>query len=424
MGDYWTYLSRYEVSRNYAFWTAFGLLSAIVHRKVFFLHGDIELHGNIYTLNVGPQGNGKSTANDISRKFFQKVCSDLAIGASTQSAEAIVKAMADEKFPVDIFTNKNNEQVIVKPYAFFINEFKDFIAYNPVRMLNFLGNIYDRKFFDASTIVRGTESIYNPSVTVSACENPEQLIGFMKNNIVTGGISRRFVIINETVYSEPKPFIEQNTPLFEKLASRLIQARAVTGEFKWADSGKAFYEPWYRTKQLSLPTISNAIMRGYISTKHIQLFKICMLLDAVSDQPTFLFTDELLQRGLPFLDSVEDNMPLLSVAAGRNEMMGPQQKMLELVKLHNGWMLEKALMREMEGDLKPFEWASVLSHLEETDQVLKKQYNIPNSQGIKVPRWVIILPETYEKQKKDGLILETSKIEQLRQDSEQVGNQT
>src|SRR5580765_2065580 len=237
MADYWTYLSRYEISRNYAFWTAFGLLSAIVHRKVVFLHGDIEIHGNIYTLNVGPQGNGKSTANDISRKFFQRVCSDLAVGASTQSAEAIVKVMSEKEFPVEVFTNGNNEQTIVKPYAFFINEFKDFIAYNPLRMLNFLGNIYDRKFFDASTIARSTENIYNPSLTVSACENPDQLIGFMKNNIVTGGISRRFVIVNELGYEEPRPFIAQNKDLEERIFSRLVQARTVVGQFQWAPSG-------------------------------------------------------------------------------------------------------------------------------------------------------------------------------------------
>lgn len=396
MSDYWQYLSRYEISRNYAFWTAFGLLSALVHRKVVFLHGDIELHGNIFTLNVGPQGNGKSTANDLSRKFFQRVCPDLAVGAANQSAEAIVKTMSQKEFAVDIFTNGDSEQVIVRPYAFFINEFKDFIAYNPTRMLNFLGNIYDRKFFDANTIIRGAEVIQNPSLTVSACENPDQLIGFMKNNIVTGGISRRFVIVNELGYEEPRPFIAQNKPLEEKIISRLIQARAVVGKFQWAPSGASFYEPWYRKKQLSLPTIGNSIMRGYISTKHIQLFKICMLLDAVADKPTFTFTDDLLQQGLSFLDSLEENMPKLSIAAGRNDLMGPQQRILELIKHSGGFIPEKTLMKEIEGDLKPFEIPGIIQHLIDTDQAIKQPTAVENSEGRFVDRYVIFTPDGVE----------------------------
>lgn len=403
MGDYWTYLSRYEISRNYAFWTALGLLGAVVNRKVVFYHGDIEIHGNLYILMVGPQGNGKSTANDIACSFFVRVCPDLEIGASTQSAEDIVQVMAKDEF-ARCFTNEVGEQIEVRPYAFFINEFKDFIAYAPVRMLNFLTNIYDRKAFKAGTIKRGMEDIINPSLNIIACENPDQMIKFMKNDIVTGGISRRFIIVNETDYSEPKPFIEVNLPLREHLTSRLIALRKVVGSFKWHPSGMKFYEPWYVTKQRSLAGIANPIMRGYISTKHVQLFKVCMLLDAVSDKPMFLFTDELLQFGLSFLDVLEDKMPLISQASGRNDMLAPQLKMLDIIKLNGGYMFEKQLVRATETDLKPMEQMMVLRHLEESDQLVKKQLEVPNSKGEKIARWTYFLPEAYELFKRNGFL--------------------
>lgn len=400
IGDYWEYNRRYEIARNYSFISGLCLLGAIVNRKVVFFHGDIELHGNLYALMVGPQGNGKSTANDLASGLFFSVCPDYEIGASTQSAEDIVTTMSKEGFAKS-FTNHLGEMDEVRAYAFFINEFKDFIAYSPTRMLNFLGNIYDRKFFKASTIKRGLENIVNPCLNILGCENPDQLIRFMKTDIMTGGISRRFILVYEPGYAEAKPFIEKNDELRAKLVARLQDVRKVVGQFQWCPTGRKFYEPWYIKKQSSLASIENSIMRGYVSTKHVQLFKICMLLDVVSDKPMFLFTDELLQFGLSFLDVFEPNMPKLSLASGRNELMGSQQKVLEMLEQNGGMLPEKQLMKLVEVDLKPFEIPSMFRHLIDSGQVVKKEWEIPNGEGIKIPRMMIILTAKWNQMIKD-----------------------
>lgn len=411
MGKYWEYISCYEIPRNYSFWSALGLLGATIHRKVMFLHGDIEIFAPLYVLLVGPQGNGKTTCCDFACGMFAKVCPDLEIGASTQSAEDIVTTMAKDTF-IRCFTNSEGEQIEVRPYAFFINEFKDFIAYNPTRMLNFLTNMYDRKIFKASTVKRGSENIINPSLSILGCENPEQLIGFMKNNIVTGGFSRRIIIVYEPHYQEPKPFI--NIPAAARLAwseveTRLQEVRKITGVFRWAESGRKFYEPWYREKHASMAKISNQVMRGYVSTKHIQLFKVCMLLDCCSDKPMFLMTDELLQHGLSFLDAIESNMPKLSLSSGRNVMVGPQQKILEMLETSDGWMTEKQLKRQIEQELTPMEIMSVFRHLEDTDQIVKRLFPVPNSEGKPVERWMILLPWKFDEQIKSGAIKITTR---------------
>lgn len=397
IGDYLEYNTgpkRYEIARNYAFISGLCLLGAIVNRKVVFFHGDIELHGNLYALMIGPQGNGKSTANDIASGLFFDVCPDYEVGASTQSAEDIVTTMSKEGFAKS-YTNYLGEMDEVRAYAFFINEFKDFIAYNPTRMLNFLGNIYDRKFFKTSTIKRGLENIVNPSLNILGCENPDQLIRFMKSDIMTGGISRRFILVYEPGYAKASPFIDQMPELKAKLVARLREARKLVGQFQWAPSGQKFFEPWYIKKQNSLASIENAIMRGYVSTKHVQLFKICMLLDVVSDKPMFLFTDELLDLGLSFLNVFEPNMPKLSLASGRNELMGSQQKVLEMLEQSGGMLPEKQLMKLVEVDLKPFEIPSMFRHLIDSGQVVKKEVNLPNTEGLKIPRIMLILTKKW-----------------------------
>lgn len=399
LDDYWKYISCYEIPRSYSFWTAFGLLGAVVNRKVYFMIGDTEVHSNLYILLVGPQGNHKSFANDIASDLFIETCPDLEVGASTQSAEDIVATMAKPEFARS-FTNHRGEVVEVRPYAFFINEFKDFIAYNPTRMLNFLTNIYDRKYFRASTIKRGLEPILNPCLNIVACENPEQLSDFMKSKIMTGGLSRRFIIVYETGYGEPKSKVvitPEARAAFLRVKDRIAAIRSVTGEFTETPSWRKFYDPWYIERHKTLPLIASPIMRGYVATKHVQLMKICTLIDACSDKPMLNFTGELFELGLAHLDAIEGNMPKLSMTAGRNEAMGAQLKVLETLKENDGWLPEKHLKRLVESDFKTiWELDNTLRHLQDTDQIVRGPYLVPNENGDKIQRMMILLPTKYK----------------------------
>lgn len=419
IADYVLYHSAYEIPRNYVYYCALGLISSIKHKQLYFLHGDIEIHSNLYILLVGPQGNAKTTPLDFAKKMLQDVAPDLKIGASTQTAEDIVTVMCRDDF-VRSYKNELDEPIEVRPYTFFINEFKNFIAYAPTRMLNFLGDIYDRKFFDSSTIKRGAEMIVNPCLTIIACENPEQLMGFMKTAIFTGGLSRRFIMVYETDYADPKPFIEILDNSAERLAwqrvkQRLIDCRKVVGRFQWAESGKKFYAPWYVKTKMELRQINNSILKGYVGTKHVQLFKICMLLDCVSDKPMLLFTDELLELGLSFLNIIEKNMPKLSMASGRSEVMEGQLKLLEALRANvfegvPGWIPEKQLKKLAEGDFKnPSELFSVLRHLEDSGQIIKRGVKIKNSEGTVVERVMYIDFDRHEMLVKSGAIEEVRK---------------
>jgi hypothetical protein len=268
-------------------------------------------------------------------------------------------------------------------------------------MLAFLTDIYDRADdFDSSTIKRGVENIPNPSLNLLACENPEWLINNLKNDIVSGGFSRRIIYVYETVRAEPKAFIDLDAPALEakeRIVQRLSAAKCVSGKFTWAPSGRLFYKPWYEDKQKNLPT--NPLMAGYIGTKHIQLFKVAMLLDAVSDKPMLLFTDELLIHALSFLDSIEENMPKLSMAAGRNELAPSQQRVLEYVRTYRGFVTESNIKRHIETDLNWRETAEVMRHLEETEQVLKKPFKVGGKDVV-----YFFTPETWEayQKKRDG----------------------
>ena len=400
MEDYVTYHSFYEIPRNYIYWSAIALTGAVVNRKVHFHHGDIIIHGNLYVMLVGSQGISKSVPCGFARQFFKKVCPNAAIGASTQSAEDIVTTMAKPEF-ARAYTNAKGEVVEIRPYSFFINEFKNFIAYSPSRMLAFLTDIYDRvDSFDSSTIKRGVESITNPSLNILACENPDWLINNLKNDIVSGGFSRRIIYVYELERAEPKAFIDLTptaTAARDRIVEHLTAASHVHGKFKWDDSGRKWYRPWYEDKQRTLP--NNPLMAGYVGTKHIQLFKVAMGLDATSPKPMLLFTDNLLQEALAYLDVIEENMPKLSQAAGRNALAVVQQRILETLLQKGGFMAEKDVKRLVETDVNWSEGASIMRHLEETEQIERVNWMFPD----KHTRWMVFLPGVREKLEKEGV---------------------
>ena len=400
LDDYHTYCSCYEIPRNYIFWSAITLLGACIHKRAAFNVGDIAIHGNLYTMLVGPQGNGKTTSCDFAKKFFIEAYPDLPIGAYTQSAEDIVKIMASDDFP-RTFTKPDGSVFQIAPYAFFMNEFKNFVAYSPSRMLAFLTDIYDRDKFDSSTIKRSSEVIINPCLTILACENPDWLIRNLRADVVSGGFSRRVIYVYEIDRAEPKPIISI-TPEAELAKQRVLQRlrdiKTQIAQFQWTESGKKFFIPWYVNKQKSIP--DNLLMGGYVGTKHIQLFKVAMLLDFVSNKPMHTFTDELLMRGLVYLDAIEENMPKLSLSAGRNELAISQQKILEKMKDNHGVLSEKEVKKLIETDLTWQETAGVIRHLEETEQIVRREMK----GGDGVNRQYLFTAEEFQRRVANGII--------------------
>lgn len=407
LSDYWTYHRCYEIPRSYALWTGIGVLGSIIHRRVVFYHGDIEIHANMYVGLIGAQGNSKSTSCTFGRGFFQKACPESHIGPSRATPESLCTNMTKNDFP-RTFTNWDGETVEVRPYAFFVNEFKNFVGRSPFDMITFLTDIYDTKIYPASTIARGLENVINPAINMIMCETPEWFIRNIKGDVISGGIMRRFILVYELEEAAPIPIIHISPDAAlakERVEKRLAEIHGTTGKFAWGDA-ISVYEKWYMGCYERRKKEANPTMRGYLKSKHIQIFKVMMLLDSVSDKPMRLFTKELFDEALALLNMVETNMPKLSLAAGRNELVGPQQKIIETLEQNNGWLPEKQLLRLIEVDLNPNESYNVLRHMVNTEQVFKKTYRWDGpTAGSKVDRVMVILPWKHaelQKQKEAG----------------------
>lgn len=397
--DFLTYCSCYEIPRAYAIWSAVALVGATTMRRVYIKQGDIVHHGNIYVCLVGEQGVKKSTPMSFARAAYEEAFPDMPVAAAMQSREDICKFMAsdDDKF---FFTNEHNVQVEYHPFAMFINELKNFLSYNPAGMIEFLTDIYDRHFFDASTIKRGLEKFPNPCINILACETPQWIIDKLKSSVLVGGLARRIIFVVESdaldndgrPISIPRPIVTPEAKEALKRVKRHLHViEKIAGEFQWSPEADEKFQRWYHeNKRIALAT-DEPLLRGYRRTKDTQLLKLCMLLALAEHEPRLLITPELLDTGLAMLDGIERNLAKLTIASGRNELVAGQQQLLDLIERNGGYMPEKALKVRLDKELNPMEQVTVIRHLEELELIKRLRLKFEDGvirECLALPSWV------------------------------------
>lgn len=370
--DFWTYCSCYEIPRNYAIWSAIGLIGATTMRRVYVRQGDVKIHGNIYVCLIGQQGIKKSTAMNFAREVYEKVFPEMPCAAAMQSREDIIKFMASDEDRF-FFTNHENAQVEYHPYVLFINELKNFLSFNAAGMIEFLTDIYDRPYFNASTIKRGLESFPNPCINIIACETPQWITEKLKSAILVGGMARRMVMVYEnddTIEPRPRPkVLEDAKTALLRIHDHLPKIAQLAGEFQWTPEAEVFFDDWYLKNRENMRQIDDPMMQGYLRTKDMQVLKVSMLLALGEYEPKLLLTPELLQQAIAVLDAIEPNMAKLTLAAGRNELAGPQVAALDLIERYGGCIPEKQWSNKLDKDLNPMEKSSIIRNLKDSERI-------------------------------------------------------
>ncbi|MCI0481045.1 MAG: hypothetical protein L0213_05605, partial [Candidatus Dadabacteria bacterium] len=290
---------------------------------------------------MAEQGERKSTAKDIARDILVEAFPDLPIAPSVTTREAITKFLGGDE-SIRSFTDEGGTLVEYHPYVLFVKELKNFLSVNPGGMIDFLTDIYDRPHFIVETKNKGTDVIVNPSITFLACETTSWMIKKYKEDLITGGFSRRVNVIYEpenlTIIPRPMP-PPGSEDLLKRIKEHLLKINSIVGRFEWTREGEKFFDDWYAHNRHTLPT--DPVLRGYRRTKDVQLLKVAMLLALCEEEPKLVLTKDLLEVALATLDAAEKNLPKLTMSAGRNELALPQQRVLELISAHGGEMPEK-----------------------------------------------------------------------------------
>lgn len=402
---YLHYNSGNMAPRRFHLWSAASILAAAAGRRFYVEHEYFQIHPMLWTCLVARQGLRKSTAKDLAKELFVEALPDYPLGSSVESREAFVKRLSGDDW-LRVYVDENKASVEWKPVMLFLNELKNFLSINPGLMIDTLTDLYGQKAYDASTIKHGLQMVLNPCINILACETPRWVIEKLKLNIISGGFSRRMLFVYET--QRPLRITFPKIPqggleAKERCKKHLEKITTMAGPFVWTDEGKMFFDHWYKT----LVTPDDEVLEGFYENKDVLAVKITMILCLAEWEPQLLLTKEKLQLGIAFLESIEDNLPKLTVAAGRSETAVPQQKVLEVLQTHGGLLPEKVLLREVQKDFKnSTELWSAMRFMTENEVILKKALQIPPDKVIK--SW-ILLPETWSKWQNNGEVKEETK---------------
>lgn len=395
INDFLAYNVGTECPTNYLRWSAISALAIAAGRRFILRQGRLMVRPNLYIALIGEQGNRKSFAKDQTRDLITEALVDYPVSADITSRDDLIKLLASDK-TCRFYVTHERAETEWHPVACCINELKHFLSYLPSSMISFIVDIFDRPIYKCSTIKRGVEEVPEPCLNILACETPDWMIENLKLGIITGGFGRRFIIVYETE-GTGKPIALPYLPsdadtLWRRMKDHLALIYNMPGqEFKWEPDAQAFFVQWYETAWRNRP--DDPLMRGFMRTKDQMVLKVTIALALAEYKPSFVITKELIVNALMMFAGIEPNMPRLYIAAGRNELAVPQQRLMELLERNDGWLLHKDLMIKVDKDLDPREQVYVLSHLRESGRVVKEAAKTPDGKM----EYVIATPDAWKK---------------------------
>lgn len=361
--DYMIYTAGNEAHPTYHMYSALVALSSIVSRRVWIDLGYFQKFANLYVVLVGPPGNRKTTAMSICKALMKE------IGEINYSAECQTK----ESLSVELQSYQTSfickavgpAPIQYAPITVCVTELSQFLGIASAHMIDFLTTIYDCNFYDLKTKNKGKQEITGPYLVLLGCTTPAWITSRLREDVISGGFSRRAIFVYETDKANRIAFPEvtqEAKDAWDRVVkySRVIQN--IGGPFKWASDAHRFYRDWYDTRTIP----NDPTTQWYYETKHDQLLKISMLV-ALSERPELVLEKSHLEFSLEILALVEKNLPRVFEGLGRNELSAVATAIMDIVRLKP--IPEKRLQYMMFKDASPDEFAKILYHLEKTDQI-------------------------------------------------------
>jgi hypothetical protein len=377
LSDYRHFTSDNEAPEVFHFWSALSALSSVISRRVSLSLGYMKVYPNIYAILVGNAGVRKTTAMDIAREMVMD-WKDIPF-----SAECITKQALCQDMMLNAgrnYTNEKGEIVQYTPYSIYATEMSHFIGVDPIGMVDFLTTVYDRKIYDTKTKNKGSEYIIGPYVTLLGCTTPDWMRAWMKDEIMTGGFLRRALIVFFNGEGKRVAIPHVSESMWEARA-RCIEwgekLKQVHGEFVLTPEAMQFYKTWYESR----PIPRNVPSEGYHQSKHIQMFKIAMLLALAERHDQLILEKRHLEAALLQLELLEPGMEKVLEGTGRNVLNSVAAKVMDILEAAPGPVNEREVRLLINQHATVAEQLEVLKHLEDTGRLVVVKQDLKNGKS-------------------------------------------
>lgn len=266
------------------------------------------------------------------------------------------------------------------PITLCLTELSHFLGVNSAHMIDFLTTIYDQEVYDAKTKNKGDDIIPGPYLTVLACTTPTNITRYLREDVISGGFSRRALFAFELDEGDPIAFpviTDAANEAWRACVSWAQKLENIAGQFEWTAPATIWYKNWYDQLFHSLKNHDNIMTRGYYKSKHIQLLKVAMLV-ALSETTELRLEKTHLEVSLEILDKLEKNLPKVFEAMGRNELAPIAARMVELLEMAGQPVPENKVLSEFFRDADTRELYGIIGHLNTTGKIKRIEEKRPD----------------------------------------------
>ncbi len=387
--DYLLFNENNECPPIYTLWTALATLSTAVGLRVYKHYDDYEIYCNLYILLVGEAGAKKTTTRDIGKALLREALPDVILSASCESREGTIKFM-DGPAQLRKFINHKGKLIEYRPMGIYCGEFSNYVSVDPIKMVNFLVDVYDGVLYDYR-LKNEMQYLLKPYVVLLACAVPEFLTAKLKSSEFTGGFGRRAIMVcdESDIRKRDSGMSTEGVKARQRCLITLRAIQDVVGEAVFTPEAEAVFWQWRST--LTYPV--DKFVRCWRRALHILVQKVAMLI-TVSETLGVIIQKPHIEMAIQLLTDVEKNFTMVTGLMGRGELNEPTANILRYLKDKGGWVTEKQLQKDLM--LKEFknvvEYIQVLNSLQHTEQIKRFKHTING-----VVREIVALPECITK---------------------------
>jgi hypothetical protein len=363
--DFILHNSGNEIPIRFVQWAAYGALSAVAGRRVFIDMSHFHVTPNIYVLLIAKAGGRKTSAMDKAFNLVFEADPGNIFSGDNDTYQGILTAMERDTAKI-VYTGTDGAQCYYRPYCIFAPEFPDYLQNNPLGMVAFLTNIYDRRHY-VYRLKQEDRTLEFPYVMMLACATPEWLSDQVTAKQFQAGYGRRTIMVCNDGYTRRKPSLSvEAQDAWKRCVQRLQAVRSIVGPMIIEPEADKWFWNWYLHP--GKPP-DDDFMLAWRESWHINLLKVSMLI-SLSERDDRVITQSYMELALEHLKDVETNMPMVTSRVGRSELVGPSMKIIEVIKNAGGFMHEGLLkiktlqqFRDVTEQWKTIEWLKATGQL-------------------------------------------------------------
>jgi len=289
---YREYTQYQEACGKFHTWIALSTIASVVRRNVWLDRKQWKLFPNLYVGIIGPTGDGKTTAADISVEILTEL-------KLNQKLE-VVQERATSFYVLELMQQLTNK-VGSACFTLYAPEMKNFMTdMNKGELVTILTSFYTcpsyREYRTKTQIKDGDYYKYKEiCINVLACSTPEWLTMGTSAEDVYGGFTGRFIYVYNAGSTRSCPFPEDDIPQHVlDMKPRLIHDLQIignlVGNFVIDDDAKMIYRVWYEDR---MKECTDERLRGYYSRKRDTVLKVAMLLSLATKNALEITVDDM-----------------------------------------------------------------------------------------------------------------------------------